>query len=345
MSLSTDLVKEVTHETPHEVIRALASSEPHYAESAHRWVFRGQQDGPADREEGELVASAHRAKDELASLTAHDISPIGERTTNTQLFAEFRLIMDFAVGAVRGGFSLPGFDLRMLNTEGEAILRSRMEAVLEGTSHHWPIDNLLCTTAIAQHYGIPTCMLDWTDSGRTALYFAATGASRRRAEERGDIAVWAMNVNLIRELFPDDATLFPGRIRIIEAPRYLCPNLAAQRGLFSVAEIRSQPNELFQPIYIEREVASRLDSIEDGGHLDEYPKLDFAQRTDTQVLIKHTVSGAHAGKLLRLLVCEGISPSLLFPGYSGVVESIQQEQAWDVSVKHNRWDPREEIQG
>ncbi len=343
MSLVTTLIRTFIYTDPHDAIQKLASSNQLYAESGHRWVFRGQQDAPAGDELGELVASAHRVKDELAGLVVHDLSPVGERTTSAQLYAEFRLVMDFIVGAARAGLSLPGFDFRMLNTEGEAVLRSRMQAVLDGNSRQWPIDNLLSATAIAQHYGIPTCMLDWSDSGYTALYFAASGASKRSEDERGDIAVWAMNVDLLKELFPDDVTPLNGRIRIVEAPRYLCPNLAAQRGLFSVAEVTSELSEIFLPIYIEKEISRRLQEIEDAGSLDQFPNIRLAKRKNCPILMKHIVSGEYTPMILRLLAYEGIGPSLLFPGYSGIVRNIQQEQFWDKLSKHNRWKPREEI--
>ena len=60
-------------------------------------------------------------------------------------------------------------------------------------------DALLFKLAVAQHYGLPTRVLDWTTSPKVALHFATF-------EEQHfdkDAAIWCVNVDKVRECLPE----------------------------------------------------------------------------------------------------------------------------------------------
>jgi PII-like signaling protein len=50
-----------------------------------------------------------------------------------------------------------------------------------------------------------------------------------------------------------------------------------------------------------------------------------------------TLPIAEAGKVLRLLHQEGISGATVFPGFKGVVESINETRLWDRRERVNYW--------
>jgi len=105
---------------------------------------------------------------------------------------------------------------------------------------------------LMQHYGLPTRLLDWTESSLIALYFAI-----RDHTDKADAAVWVMNPWWLNcqtfgkyLLFPADdrrakkhAPLLSGRnlkgrLPLAITPIHASPRIAAQRGVFK----RTAPN-------------------------------------------------------------------------------------------------------
>ncbi len=74
----------------------------------------------------------------------------------------------------------------------------------------WPHWSVLSLLAIAQHYGVPTRLLDWTWNPFTAAYFAARDAANRQQKAVGEqskdlnLAVWAFSSEWLR--FAKNAT-------------------------------------------------------------------------------------------------------------------------------------------
>ena len=74
-----------------------------------------------------------------------------------------------------------------------------------------PRDDLSSWFALMQHHGVPTRLLDWTESAYVGLYFAFESES----QERGDSALWAMDMDWLDDngrvpLFADPAATKTG---------------------------------------------------------------------------------------------------------------------------------------
>lgn len=82
--------------------------------------------------------------------------------------------------------------------------------------------------AVAQHYGLPTRLLDWTTDPLVAAYFACSGLS---ANEDSAVFVVRDGSRLDTVKFPNPFEL---RAMALVLPPHVTDRLAAQSGLFSV---------------------------------------------------------------------------------------------------------------
>jgi FRG domain len=164
---------------------------------------------------------------------------------------------------------------------------------------------------LMQHYGLPTRLLDWTESSLIALYFAIR-------DHTGDVdaAVWAMNPWWLNRLTLGKYTLFPandprakkhaplpsgkklkGRLPLAITPNHASPRIAAQRGVFTIHGHQRAP--------LDRLVPRRVKGPS------ELRKL---------VIKKNCIS-----RILTDLAISGISESLIFPELSGLCREIKTD--------------------
>lgn len=136
-----------------------------FAEMA--FIFRGVASNDYD-----LMPSAHRR---TARLVTAGLSVIGPRTTlRAQCEAEFVTLKAFFDTAVRHGIRLPEDSFALRAEIEEWGVSFADDARLVGRA--WPPPELFSLIALAQHYGVPTRALDWSQSSYVAAYFAASSA-------------------------------------------------------------------------------------------------------------------------------------------------------------------------
>lgn len=220
--------------------------------------------------------------------------------------------------ADKRGLILPD-DSQQLRSSLETLKGDRGEDYV-GRLEEWQTDTLaLSLTALAQHYGIPTRLLDWTRQPFIAAFFAAEDALNniKEYESSSRLVVWSF-------FFPalgkhDVLEKEHGPIRIVTAPSATNPNLKAQQGVFTL--LNHFHTKEAEGNYLPMEEV--LEEIANRPEAEKYYKIIVGSK-----LQKFTLPVSEAGRLLYLLAKFDVTPSFIYPGYQSIVRDIEMENLW-----------------
>ena len=209
----------------------------------------------------------------------------------------------FATEADRHGLSVPGFDHTWVEVEDVIHKFDEQATKVFAGSDFFPAKEWRPLFGMAQHYGVPTRLLDWSESPLVAAYFAARDADET---ERGKcIEIWALNfVGLKSIATPDE------RIDLVRPPWSTNPNLRAQRGLFTLHCVRLSQYDTPKDVPLDR-------AVQELAHAAYWPE-------DKPLLYRLRLPVEKAWSLIYLLNQEGISAASMFPGYAGAVEGVRE---------------------
>ena len=274
-------------------------------EKYKNFVFRGE-----DSAVYSLLPSALRTEKVFIDRLA-DLGQIGNIAgANTgildHLNAEFQILRRFYIAANDNGLRLPKsitFENAYLDVNRHWSL-----SLMFNEKQKWLDEDMLEIAALAQHYGLPTRMLDFTFDIFTALYFASSG-SYNGINNEDHLVIWALGYKSHR-FYPTMVDKIPIRFVV---PRYINnPNLSAQKGLFilwvteyNFADIENYP---------------QIDRTPIDEQLLRYDKED--QET---LLYKILIPKSEKLKIATYLSSQGYSAAKLFPGYKGVVDMLEEE--------------------
>jgi len=304
-------IKEIEVKTAKELLDYLSDTNNLWENKRrHNWVFRGIPDLNY-----KLIPSALRNDAELG----YSFKPIKcpQPTNVLQIEAELKKLQEFYWEADSHGLKIPGNPNLLRTPKNWEKIKDSIKKV------GWPIDDFLPLLALAQHYGIPTRLLDWTENPMVAVYFAVKDILKARKNRgNGKFVIWALDLDwVINQAFPGGQAKKMS-IYVVTAPRSSNQNLHAQEGVFTTEQII--PSELNGEINIKS-----VDEI-----VRDYFKKEDCKNT---VMIKFLIPKSIASELLRLLNQKNINAATIYPGYKGVADALIERKFWDKKEPVTYW--------
>jgi hypothetical protein len=262
---------------------------------AAEWIYRGQ-DGDYP-----LLPKAYRNEGEhYERLGFHVEEATHEKplwsvlgATGQDFLKTFREILD------RTGLPVPTEAPKPFNKEPETRTMDEPDRAV------YP------QLALAQHLGLPTPLLDWTHRAYVAAYFAVPKFDPKEK----NVVVWALRTPFLKPKRYYSTALYYSEdcsMALKTAPRASNPNLHAQSGIFTVIQGEKAPT-----LDVETFVRGLKSNEPDKYGLPPFPLLH-----------KIVLPANYSGRLLKLLVDEGIDGAAMFPGYDGVARAMAERVIW-----------------
>lgn len=164
---------------------------------------------------------------------------------------------------------------------------------------------------LMQHHGIPTRLLDWSESALVALYFAVG-----RPPDETDGAVWVLMPRAVNRELARVGDFIP-----IYSDQIVAPYLGQ---MWDESQIGPEHPIAIDPPYNSRRLAAQRGKFTVHGssqkNLDAYPELNGN-------LHRIDIPRAAKARLRRQLFAAGITESVLFPGLDGLSREIRDAYA------------------
>jgi hypothetical protein len=260
----------------------ILSPQKHLFRSPSRTIFRGQASDAWELEPSVLRGHTH---------PVHAFLLLKSKPEQSEhlIFAEIHALRIFAGYCDSAGLRIPG--------DSQEFRRSFLDPTtkLDDFIFHrqiWPSHEYFEIMALAQHYGLPTRLLDWTRSPYVAAYFAASGALNDNANER--LSVWALNVESTKPKLED--------VEVIPIPGSNNPNIAAQNGLFTLLRQKYPRGAPFKGTH-------RLNR--------------YVESHDPDALRKITLPVQEAPKIIDLCERCGVTGATLYPDFYGAARATR----------------------
>ncbi|MEM7759924.1 MAG: FRG domain-containing protein, partial [Cyanobacteria bacterium P01_A01_bin.40] len=186
--------------------------------------------------------------------------------------------------------------------------------------------------ALAQHHGIPTFLLDWTENPIIALYFAA--ANSKYEQEKHDICVWALSASKLNKVSSSIGIgTNSGKISLLRPQKSNNRFLSSQSGVFThlkgVGQQWAQTGEcptidsILEDYTLDKAILKMKEWNHDSQSQQNYTNgLTNLLSTEQNFLKKIILKKEHIEELRTLLMREGITKAHLMPSLDNVAKTV-----------------------
>jgi len=310
--MANDWIIEKRYNSGYQFLQDITFGGDFFFNEKKNFIYRGQ-----STEDYKLIPTALRMKiEDLVDYALIKADEICECET-FQIMAESQILHEFYERCDYNNLYVPSESSLRMNV----VYSNDYKNLLTPTK--WLSDDLFEIAGIAQHYGVPTRLLDWTYSINVAIYFAISDYFRNESlfGKTGNIVIWVLDITITKPMFVNqfvNQSIGNGLdipLRFIRPSYNGNPNLAAQRGLFSLWQISRNRDT--------------SDSI-DREPLDE-KLLKFIQKDQKMeqlfpkpLMYKLVIPNNDIFVLYQYLLSQNINASSLFPGYAGVKRAMDE---------------------
>ena len=248
-----------------------------------------------------------------------------------QAISELQAVQQFVKAADASGLQISGTAGRLLSENPPRQIFND-----DDWQYRWPQEDFLEALALAQHHGIPTRLLDFTEDPLTAAFFAArstwgtTSGKRPKGKASSLLAVWVIDLRFIQTL-NGIAGRYPERIGEVRVPRGNNSYLNAQLGFFLIDRGANDVMSKGMSLSIDQAIAERAEFWHNGNRLSarRIARTWFDEIPIRQVSLSTELSAA----LLKELDDRGYTIASLMPSLDHVVESLALQRSIQFDIR------------